>query len=134
MLVESSSSGWKCLQLPNGQEIPLRTIRQLPSDPNADIKPDTLVNLVNSPYAPYAHFNDGKVTTVPKEMPLTMYVAADVTITSQPAPPRRGGALQMDSVATHIVHSNTSAMSLGDIAREERERGKIGGGMVSGSQ
>ncbi len=123
------------LKLANGQEIPLRTIPQLPVDPNADLRPEMLVNLVNSPYAPYAHFNDGKVTTVPKEMPLTLYVAADVNISSQPVLPKLSGSRQMDTVAAHIIHSNTiGAASLGEVAREQRERGKIGGGLVSGSQ
>ncbi len=122
------------LKLQNGQEIPLRTIRQLPSDPNADIKPDMLVNLVNSPYAPFAHFNDGNITTVPKEMLLTLFVAADVSISDQPVPSKAGNSGQMDTISAHILHSNTTAKSLGEIAREQRERGKLGGGLVSGSQ
>ncbi len=120
------------LKLANGQEIPLRNIPQLPTTPTADLRPEMLVNLVNSPYAPYAHFNDGKVTTVPKEMSLTLYVAADINISSQPVVARTG-TVQMDSVAAHIVHSNAAATaaSLGDIARQQRERGKIGGGLIS---
>ena len=121
------------LKLANGQEIPLRNIPELPTTPNADLRPEMLVNLVNSPYGPYSHFNDGKVTTVPKEMPLTLYVAADINISNQPVVARPGSTVQMDSVAAHIVHSNTASTSasLGDIARQQRERGKIGGGLVS---
>jgi hypothetical protein len=46
---------------------------------------------------------------------------------------RPGSTVQMDSVAAHTVHRNTASTSasLGDIARQQRERGKIGGGLVS---
>jgi hypothetical protein len=121
------------LELANGQQIPLRTIPQLPSGPNVDVKPDALVDLVNSPYGPFAHFNNGNVTTVPKEMLLTLYVAADVSIGSQPVVRASAGA-QMDTISAHILHSNTGGKSLGELAREQRERGKIGGALVSGSQ
>lgn len=123
------------LRLANGQEIPLRTIKQLPTSANADIKPEQLTNLVNSPYAPFAHFVNGPSITVPKSSALTLYVAADVNISNlmviaKPAPSDSGA----DSVASRIVNVDSGAKSLGDIAREQRERGKISGGMVSSPQ
>ncbi len=122
------------LKLTNGQEIPLRTVKQIPSGAGSDIKPESLTNLVNSPYAPFAHFNNGSTCTVPKDSRLTLYVAGDVAIgqavvgkpvTQEPA---------ADSVATRIVDSGGSSKALGDVAREQRDRGKIGGGMVSSPQ
>src|SRR5512142_1708969 len=50
------------LKLANGQLIPLRTIEHLPTDANADVSPESVTNLVNSPYAPFAHFKNGAVT------------------------------------------------------------------------
>lgn len=122
------------LALANGQQIPLRTIKQLPTDANADITPEKLTNLVNSPYAPFAHFNNGSETTVPKNSPLTLYVAADVTIGNQNAVARPLSNETADTLAAHIIDRNSGAKSLGDIAREERERGKISGGMISSAQ
>jgi hypothetical protein len=121
------------LKLSNGQDVPLRTIKQLPTGANADISPEKLTNLVNSPYAPFAHFNIGSETTVPKNSLLTLYVAADVTISNQVVAVRPAGS-QADSLAAHIIDKSTGAKSLGDIAREQRERGKISGGMVSSPQ
>lgn len=120
------------LKLANGQLIPLRTIPQLPTDARVDLTLDQVTNLVNSPYAPFAHFNNGNVTTIPKNTPITLYVAADVAVGTQPtvAPLQLGPS---ESLAAHILHANTSGKSLADIAREQRERGIIGGGMV-GSQ
>lgn len=120
------------LKLANGQIVPLRTIPQLPTDAKTDLTPAQLTNLVNSPYAPFAHFNNGNVTTVPKNTAITLYVAADVAVGAQPgvAPLQMGPS---ESLATHILNSHTSGKSLADIAREQRERGVIGGGMV-GSQ
>jgi hypothetical protein len=118
------------LKLANGQLIPLRTIPQLPTDATADLSPESLTNLVNSPYGPFGHFNNGFVTTIPKNTPVTLYVAADVAVGAQPAV----APLQMgpsESLATHILHASTGGKSLADIAREQREKGKIGGGMVS---
>jgi hypothetical protein len=120
------------IKLSNGQEIPLRTIRQLPTNANAEIKPETLTNLVNSPYAPFGHFNNGSSITVPKLSALVLYVAADVSFGNQVVASAPALANEpSDSVATHIVQSNTGAKSLGEIAREQRERGKISGGMVT---
>lgn len=121
------------LTLPNGQVVPLRTIHELPTAASADLSPAALTNLVNSPYAPFGHFNNGVVTTVPKGTLVTLYVAADVTISSRPivAPAESS---KSDTLAEHILNSNTGNRSLADIAREQRERGKISGGMISGSQ
>jgi hypothetical protein len=121
------------LKLANGQEIPLRTLRALPTDANADPTPDKLTNLVNSPYGPFAHFTNLPIITVPKNSLLTLFVAADVSIGNQ-AMAAPFVSSQSDSLAAHIVHSNSGAKSLGEIAREQRERGKISGGMVSGTQ
>jgi hypothetical protein len=121
------------VRLANGQEIPLRTIAELPTNPDADLKPEKLTNLVNSPYAPFAHFNNGYITTVPKSVQLTLYVAADVNVGLQPIAANPLAAYQVDSVASHITNSNIAANSLGEIARQQRERGKIGGGMVNGT-
>ncbi|HEY3930291.1 MAG TPA: hypothetical protein VGL89_18105 [Candidatus Koribacter sp.] len=120
------------LKLANGQQIPLRNVRQVPNDANADVSPDALTNLVNSPYGPFAHFCNGPTTTVPKNSILTLYVAADVPISapSAPASPSYGPG-QIDSVAAHITNTNSGAKSLGEIAREQRQRGKISGGMVN---
>lgn len=121
------------VQLSNGQVIPLRTIAELPTSPDADLKPEKLTNLVNSPYAPFAHFNNGVETTVPKNSPLTLYVAADVSVGQQSAVANPSSSGQADSVASHITNSNNGAKSLGEIAREQRERGKIGRAMASGT-
>lgn len=138
---ETGKSGYlefrlESLALSNGQQIPLRTLRQLPTDANADLRPDDLINLVNSPYAPFAHFRNGFDVTVPKNSPLTLYVAADLTIRANAVGLTSAAASgpAVDSVASHIVNTNTTSKSLGEIAREQRERGKIGGGMVSSSQ
>ncbi len=123
------------IKLPNGQLIPLRNIKDVPTAANADVSTDALTNLVNSPYAPFAHFDNGTTTTVPKNSLFTLYVAADVAISNQPAPPMAassGGAA--DSVAAHITNTANGSKSLGDIAREQRERGKISGGMVTPQQ
>jgi hypothetical protein len=122
------------LKLANGQEIPLRTVKQIPSAANTDIKPEKLTNLVNSPYAPFGHFNNGTTTTVPKNSMLTLFVGADVTIGGSVVV--RAGAQDSgaDSLASRIINSNSGAKSLGDVAREQRDRGKIGGGMVSSPQ
>jgi hypothetical protein len=123
------------VKLANGQAIPLRTIKELLTDANADLSPEKLTNLVNSPYAPFAHFTNGPVTTVPKNTPFTLYVAADVNVGAQPVAAAPNTAIgQSDSLASRILNSHTGAKSLADIAREQRERGKISGGMVSGSQ
>lgn len=122
------------LKLSNGQDVPLRNIKQLPTGASADISPEKLTNLVNSPYAPFAHFNMGNETTVPKNSLLTLYVAADVAISNQVVVARPPAGSQVDSLAAHIIDKNTGAKSLGDIAREQRERGKISGGMVSSPQ
>jgi hypothetical protein len=122
------------LKLSNGQDVPLRNLKQLPTGANADISPEKLTNLVNSPYAPFAHFNMGNETTVPKNSLLTLYVAADVAISNQVVVARPPAGSQVDSLAAHIIDKNTGAKSLGDVAREQRERGKIGGGMVSSPQ
>jgi hypothetical protein len=121
------------LKLANGQLIPLRTIEHLPTDANADVSPESITNLVDSPYAPFGHFKNGAVTTVPKNTPLTLYVAADVAVGAQPsvAPLQTGPS---ESLATHILNASTGGKSLADIAREQRERGKIGGGMVGTQQ
>jgi hypothetical protein len=121
------------LKLANGQEIPLRTIRTLPTEANADLSPEKLTNLVNSPYAPFAHFTNLPIVTVPKNSLVTLYVAADVNVGSQLVVASYVSS-QSDSLAAHIVHSNSGAKSLGEIAREQREHGKISGGMVSGTQ
>jgi hypothetical protein len=121
------------LKLPNGQEIPLRTVPELPSDPNQEIDPAMFVNLVNSPYAPFQHLTKEPITTVPKEMPLTLYVAADVNISDGPVALHYTGSEQADTISAHISHSG-NGKSLGEIAREQRERGRIGTGMVSASQ
>jgi len=117
------------LQLANGQQIPLRNVRQVPTDAKADVSPSALTNLVNSPYAPFAHFCNGPTITVPKNSNFTLYVAADVPI-GAPSAPASTGPAQADSVAAHIVNGNPGAKSLGEIAREQRQRGKISGGMV----
>jgi hypothetical protein len=122
------------LKLSNGQDVPLRNIKQLPTGANAEISPEKLANLVNSPYAPFAHFNMGNETTVPKNSLLTLYVAADVAISNQVVVAKPPAGSQVDSLAAHIIDKNTGAKSLGDIAREQRERGKISGGMVSSPQ
>ncbi len=122
------------LKLTNGQEIPLRTVKQLPSGAGADIKPESLINLVNSPYAPFAHFNNGHTCTIPKDSRLTLYVAGDVTIGQAVVAKPMTQEPVADSVASRIVDSGNSAKSLGDIAREQRDRGKIGGGMVTTPQ
>jgi hypothetical protein len=118
------------LKLSSGQLIPLRTVKEIPSDAGTDIKPEKLVNLVNSPYAPFAHFNNGTTTTVPKDSKLTLFVGADVTIggpvVAKPLPQDQA----VDSVASHVVNA-AGTKSLGEIAREQRERGKIAGGMVT---
>lgn len=121
------------LKLPNGQEIPLRTVRELPSDPNQEINPEMFVNLVNSPYAPFQHFTREPITTVPKEMPLTLYVAADVNISDRPVVAHFSGYDQADTISAHISHTG-NGKSLGEIAREQRERGRIRAGMISSSQ
>ena len=124
------------IKLANGQEIPLRTIRQLPTEANADLRPETLTNLVNSPYGPFAHFTNLPIVTVPKNSLLTLYVAADVIVGSSSSMMMAAPVAnsQPDSLAAHIVHGNSGTKSLGEIAREQRERGKISGGMVSGTQ
>jgi len=122
------------IKLANGQEIPLRTIRQLPTEANADLRPETLTNLVNSPYGPFAHFTNLPIVTVPKNSLLTLYVAADVNVGSSMMMAAPVANSQPDSLAAHIVHGNSGTKSLGEIAREQRERGKISGGMVSGTQ
>ena len=122
------------IKLANGQEIPLRTIRQLPTEANADLRPETLTNLVNSPYGPFAHFTNLPIVTVPKNSLLTLYVAADVNVGSSLVMPAPVANSQADSLAAHIVHGSSGTKSLGEIAREQRERGKISGGMVSGTQ
>jgi hypothetical protein len=121
------------LKLGNGQIIPLRNIEHLPTDANADLTPESLTNLVNSPYAPFGHFKNGPTTTIPKNTPITLYVAADVAVGAQPgvAPLQMGPS---ESLATHILHASTGGKSLAEIAREQREKGKISGGMVSASQ
>jgi hypothetical protein len=121
------------LKLSNGQLIPLRTIKEIPSDPGADIKPEKLINLVNSPYAPFAHFNNGTTTTVPKDSKLTLFVGADVVIGAPVVAKPLVQEQAEDSVASHVVNGG-SAKSLGEIAREQRERGKIAGGMVTTPQ
>ncbi len=122
------------IKLANGQEIPLRTIRQLPTEANADLRPETLTNLVNSPYGPFAHFTNLPIVTVPKNSLLTLYVAADVNVGSSLMLAAPVANSQADSLAAHIVHGSSGTKSLGEIAREQRERGKISGGMVSGTQ
>lgn len=119
------------LKLANGQEIPLRTVRNLPSDANADLRIEKITNLVNSPYAPFAHFNNGYVTTVPKNVPVTLFVAADVRVGNQPFSASPFPTNQADNLASHIMNTNGGAKSLGQIAREQREHGKISGGMVA---
>jgi hypothetical protein len=121
------------LKLSSGQEIPLRTVRELPSDPNQEISPEMFVNLVNSPYAPFQHFTKEPITTVPKEMPLTLYVAADVNISDHAVVVRSSGPEQADTISAHISHTG-NGKSLGEIAREQRERGRIGPGVISASQ
>jgi hypothetical protein len=121
------------VKLSNGQEIPLRTIRALPAVANADLTPEKLTNLINSPYGPFAHFTNLPIVTVPKNTLVTLYVAADVSVGNQMVVTPYASS-QSDSLAAHIVHSNSGAKSLGEIAREQREHGKISGGMVSGTQ
>ncbi|ABF39797.1 hypothetical protein Acid345_0792 [Candidatus Koribacter versatilis Ellin345] len=122
------------LKLTSGQEIPLRTIRQIPSGAGSDIKPESLTNLVNSPYAPFAHFNNGMTCTVPKDSMLTLYVSGDVAIGQAAVAKQVTQEPAEDSVASRIVDTAKPGKSLGDIAREQRDRGKIGGGMVSSPQ
>jgi hypothetical protein len=121
------------LKLPTGQDIPLRNIRELPSDPNQEISPEMFVNLVNSPYAPFQHFTTEPITTVPKEMPLTLYVAADVNISDHPVVAHYTNSDQADTISAHISHTG-GGRSLGEIAREQRERGRIGTGVIRASQ
>ena len=118
------------LKLSNGQEIPLRTVKQIPAD--AAAKPEMLVNLVNSPYAPFAHFNNGTTTTVPKDARFTLFIGADVNI-GAPVVAKPNQAPVVDSVASHVVNAE-GTKSLGELAREQRERGKIGSGMVTTPQ
>lgn len=122
------------VKLPSGQMVPLRNLKQLPMEADAEVTPEQLTNLVNSPYGPFARFTRSPEVTIPKNTPITLYVAADVPMNSAPvAAPlaQTNPDAASGTVADRVVGGGGSTRSLGDIAREQRRRGAIGNGMTS---
>ncbi len=123
------------LRLGNGQIVPLRNMKQLPTDANSNVNPESLMDLVNSPSGPLSRFTRLPEITIPKNTVVTLYVAADVPVG---VPPRKAHGLAAPlpesasgTVADRITGHGANTVSLGDIARQQRERGVIGSGLAN---
>ncbi len=123
------------LRLANGQIVPLRNLKQLPTDASSNINPESLMDLVNSPSGPLSRFTRLPEVTIPKNTMITLYVAADVPV-GAPPPKAHGLAAPLPdsasgTVADRIVGKGSNTVSLGDVARQQRDRGVIGTGLAN---